>query len=154
MKLELKRRYKGTGYTIGSLLVDGKYFCDTLEDVDRGLTDAMTEAEIAEKKVKGQTAIPVGVYYMTLRVQSPRFRNMKFYSDVCRGYLPRILSVKGFSGVLVHCGNTSADTEGCIIIGENKVKGRVINSKATFTKLYPLLKAAADRNETIALIVS
>ena len=61
MRLELKRRYLGPSYTIGSLSIDGKYFCDTLEDVDRDLTDAMTEAEIAGKKVKGETAIPKGV---------------------------------------------------------------------------------------------
>lgn len=154
MKLELKRRYLGTAYTIGSLFVEGKYFCDAIEDVDRGLTDAMTEAEIAGKKVKGKTAIPKGVYYVSLNTKSPRFCNVKFYHDTCGGCLPRLLGVKGFSGVLIHCGNTAADTEGCIIIGENKVKGKVINSKATFTKLYPLLKADAERNETISLVVS
>ena len=62
LNLKLDRRYKCNGYTIGHLYVNGKYFCDTLEDVDRGLADTMTETEIKAKKLKSITAIPTGVY--------------------------------------------------------------------------------------------
>ena len=62
MKLELKRIAKRSTYTIGRLYIDGVYFCDTLEDTDRGLTSEMSEAEIKRIKVYGQTAIPTGTY--------------------------------------------------------------------------------------------
>lgn len=153
MKLTLERRFKCNGYTIGRLLVDGKYFCDTLEDADRGLTDAMTKEEIKSKKLKSITAIPTGVYYITLGVVSPKFGNDRYYKEVCGGKLPRLMGVKGFDGVLIHCGNTAKDTDGCILVGENKVKGQVIKSKETFRKLYPLLKEAWTNDRIITITV-
>lgn len=153
MKLTLERRFKCNGYTIGRLLVDGKCFCDTLEDADRGLTDAMTKEEIKSKKLKSITAIPTGVYYITLGVVSPKFGNDPYYKDVCGGRLPRLMGVKGFEGVLIHCGNTAKDTDGCVLVGENKVKGQVIKSKETFRKLYPLLKEAWTSDRIITITV-
>lgn len=153
MELTLERKFKCNGYTIGRLLVDGKYFCDTLEDADRGLTDAMTKEEIKSRKLKSITAIPTGVYYITLGVVSPKFGNDTYYKKVCGGKLPRLMGVKGFEGVLIHCGNTAKDTDGCILVGENKVKGQVINSKATFRMLYPLMKKAWDEDKIITIAV-
>ena len=126
MRLELKRIAKREDYTIGRLYVDGEYFCDTLEDKVRDLT--------REAKVYGKTAIPEGTYEVTLRIQSPRFSQKKQY-DFCKGYLPRLLGVPSFEGVLIHVGNTAADTEGCILVGQNLAVGKVLNSKDTFTKL-------------------
>ena len=151
MRLTVERRYKCNGYTIGRLLIDGVRFCDTLEDADRGLADTMTLDEIKAKKIKSMTAIPTGVYKVTLNVKSPKFGNKQFYHNVCRGKLPRLLDVKGFDGVLIHCGNTAKDTDGCILVGENKVKGQVIDSQATFRRLYPLLLAAKNRGEEITI---
>lgn len=153
MKLTLERRYKCNGYTIGKLFIDGKYFCDTLEDTDRGLTDAMPLDEIMERKLKSITAIPTGVYYITLGVSSPRLSKVDFYKEVCRGMVPRLMGVKGFEGVLIHCGNTAKDTDGCILVGENKVKGQVINSKATFRRLYPILKKAWNEDHIITITI-
>lgn len=153
MKLTLERRYKCNGYTIGRLLVDGKYFCDTLEDTDRGLSDDMTKVEIQARKLEHITAIPTGVYYITLGVSSPKFGSNKFYQEVCNGKLPRLMGVKGFDGVLIHCGNTAKDTDGCIIVGENKVKGQVINSKTTFRRLYPVLWKAWKEEGIITITV-
>lgn len=42
----VQRTYRGNAYTIGKLFIDGNYICDTLEDVDRGLSNTMTEDEI------------------------------------------------------------------------------------------------------------
>lgn len=153
MRITLERRYRCNGYTIGHLSIDGKYFCDTLEDADRGLAGTMSLDEIKARKLKSITAIPTGEYYVSLGVVSPKFGNVPFYKEVCRGKLPRLMGVKGFDGVLIHCGNTAKDTDGCILVGENKVKGQVINSKATFRKLYPLLKKAWERNDVIAIQV-
>lgn len=151
MKLKLERIFKGNGYTIGRLSIDGRYFCDTLEDADRGLAQGLTLAENQRRKVKSMTAIPTGVYEITLSVYSPKFGARKFYKEVCCGFLPRLLDVPAFDGILFHCGNTAKDTEGCILVGENKVKGQVINSQATFRKLYAILKSAADKGERIQI---
>lgn len=136
MRLELKRIAKREDYTIGRLYVDGEYFCDTLEDKVRDLT--------REEKVYGKTAIPEGTYEVTLRIQSPRFSQKKQY-DFCRGYLPRLLGVPSFEGVLIHVGNTAADTEGCILVGKNTVKGMVTDSSATFRKLYSRLSLCSGK---------
>lgn len=62
MNLKIKRIAKQKEYTIGKLYINGKYFCDTLEDTDRGLTSAMNIMKIKTIKVFGKTAIPTGVY--------------------------------------------------------------------------------------------
>lgn len=151
MKLTLKRSYKGNGYTIGHLSINGKYFCDTLEDADRGLSQHLPLAENQRLKLKSVTAIPTGTYQVSLSVYSPKFGSRKFYREVCDGRLPRLQNVPAFDGILIHCGNTAKDTDGCILVGENKVKGQVINSQATFRKLYPILKSAADKGENIQI---
>lgn len=153
LQLKLERRYKCNGYTIGHLFVDGKFFCDTLEDVDRGLDDTMTVEEIKSKKLKSVTAIPTGVYYVTINTKSAKFGDKPFYRQTCGGKLPRLLGVKGFDGILIHCGNTAKDTEGCILVGENKVKGQLVNSSETFKRLYGVLKAANDRHDTITITI-
>jgi hypothetical protein len=153
LNLKLDRRYKCNGYTIGHMYVDGKYFCDTLEDADRGLADTMTEAEIKAKKLKSITAIPTGVYYVNMNTKSAKFGDKPFYRQTCGGKLPRLLGVKGFDGILIHCGNTAKDTDGCILVGENKVKGQLINSRETFQRLYAVLKDAANRRATITITI-
>ena len=146
MKLYLNRHYKGDAYTIGKLYIDGEYFCDTCEDVDRGLTQKTPLNEIKEKKIKHQTAIPTGTYKITLKVQSPKYSQRSQY-DFCKGYLPRLIDVPGYEGILIHIGNKAGDSSGCILVGENKVKGQVINSTTTFKKLYEKLKEATDEIE-------
>lgn len=134
MKLTLKRRFYGEYYTIGSLFVDCQYFCDTLEDKVRDLTK--------EKKVYGKTAIPAGTYPVILN-RSPRFKRR----------LPRLLKVPFFDGILIHRGNTHEDTHGCILVGENKVKGKVINSTKYEVELVKRIDAAIKRGEKISIIV-
>lgn len=145
MELVLERRWKKSDYTIGILLIDNKKFCEVIEDKDRGLKDSMTTEQIKLIKKPNMTAIPTGTYDVTLDVFSSKFGNIPFYKKVCNGKLPRLLNVKGFEGILIHCGNTQLDTSGCLIVGENKVKGKVINSKITFEKLYNILKNSKDK---------
>ena len=141
MDLNLKRIARKAKYTIGKLYIDGQYFCDTIEDTDRGMKQSDAYATNKRKKVKGETAIPTGRYQVTLGVQSERFKNKQQYK-FCDGYLPRLIYVPCFEGVLIHIGNTERDTEGCILVGENKVVGQVINSTQTFLKLYARLQQA------------
>lgn len=143
MKLTLERKYKCQSYTIGKLYVDGEYICDTIEDADRGLSDEMSIDTIKKNKRYGITAIPTGTYRITLDVVSPKFKS-RSWAKPYDGKLPRLLDVKGFDGVLIHVGNTAKDSLGCILVGENKVKGQVINSTATFHKLMKILLSATD----------
>ena len=145
MELVLERKWKKSDYTIGILLINNKKFCEVIEDKDRGLKDSMTTEQIKLIKKPNMTASPTGTYDVTLDVFSSKFGNIPFYKKVCNGKLPRLLNVKGFEGILIHCGNTQLDTSGCLIVGENKVKGKVINSKITFEKLYNILKNSKDK---------
>lgn len=135
MKLLLKRVALRDTYTIGKLYIDTHYFCDTCEDRARDIE--------REGKEYGKTAIPYGTYKVTLGVQSPKYSQRASY-DWCKGYLPRLLNVPHFEGILIHAGNTAEDSAGCILVGENKVVGKVINSMATLKRLYGILKEAGD----------
>lgn len=153
MKITLKRIFTNSQYTIGHLYVDGTWVCDTCEDSDRGLKDSMSLDEIKARKIKDRTAIPQGNYKVTMNVISPRFSKKKYYKDFCGGRLPRLVGVKGFDGVLIHIGNTDKDSSGCIIVGYNKEKGKVLNSKEAFEKLYMMLDSANRNGEKIDLKV-
>ena len=144
MRILLQRHALKAGYTIGRMEVNGRYFCDTLEDTDRGLRESMTEDEIAALKVKGATAIPIGTYRIDMQTRSPRFGRV----------LPRLLSVKGYAGVLIHSGNTADDTEGCILVGENRERGKVLNSRATLEHLLVFLRSAQAEGEEIELTIT
>ena len=154
MKLTLKRIYTCSTYTIGHLYADGEYLCDTLEDCDRGLTDKMTVEEISKKKVYGQTAIPKGNYEIDMDTASPSFGRKEPYKTLCKGKVPRLKKVKGYSGVLIHVGNYPKDTLGCILVGLNKAKGQVLQSRATFEKVYKVLAEAHSKGEKITLEIS
>lgn len=136
MRLTLDRFYKGGNYTIGRLYIDGVYFCDTLEDTVRNLPE--------EEKIYSQTAIPAGTYRITLNIVSPKYSKRKSY-DWCGGRLPRLLNVPFFDGILIHAGNTANDSAGCILVGENKEKGKVLNSMATLKRLYSKLQSSKDK---------
>lgn len=152
MELILKRKYLKDDYTIGHLYVDGQWFCDTLEDKVRDLNKDGDLNDEGEGKVYGKTAIPYGKYEVTLDVMSPKYSVRSAYLW-CGGYLPRLLDVPHFDGILIHAGNTANDSAGCLLVGENKVKGRLINSMATLKRLYPKLKSASDRGEEIWMTI-
>ena len=113
MKITLKRIFKGLDYTIGHLYIDGKYFADTLEDAVR------------DEKIKGKTAIPAGKY-LILMTYSPRFKKI----------MPLLVDVPNFDGVRIHSGNTASDTEGCILVGKNTIKGQITSSRLYTRMLY------------------
>lgn len=144
MKLLLKRIAKKSTYTIGKLFVDGVYFADTIEDTDRNLDQSMSLKEIKSKKVYGETAIPKGTYEITMDVVSPKFKD-RSWAKPWKGKIPRLLNVPGFDGILIHVGNRAQDSLGCVLVGQNKVVGQVINSTSTFNKLMEMLTKAKDK---------
>ena len=152
MKLKLIRKYKTKNYCIGHLYVNGIYECDTLEDTDRGLTQDMPLSNIQSKKLYGETAIPTGTYKIDMNTVSPKFKD-RSWAKFCGGKLPRLIDVPGYSGVLIHVGNKPADTLGCILVGDNKIKGQVINSTSTFQELYSLMLKAKVAGEEITVTI-
>lgn len=135
MRIELVRIFTCPTYTIGKLYVNGEYVCDTVEDTDRGLDQSMPLSEIKKKKVYRMTAIPTGTYKVTMNVQSPKFAQMAYYKNYCNGFMPRILNVPGFDGILIHCGSSANSSAGCLIVGYNTIKGKVTDSKKAWEKL-------------------
>lgn len=150
MELRLNRRYKGPKYTIGNLYIDDIYFCDTLEDIDRGITSSTSLEDISRKKVYGQTAIPTGTYKVNLNVVSPKFKD-RSWAKPYGGKVPRLMNIPGFEGVLIHPGNTDSDTSGCILVGKNTVVGKVMESTITFNGLMKKLLEAKAKGESIQI---
>ena len=136
MNLLVDRIFLGDSYTIGKLYIDGKYFCDTLEDTVRDLKHD------GSGKVYGETAIPAGVYAVIVN-RSPKFRRM----------LPRLLNVPFFDGILIHAGNSAKDSYGCILVGKNSKKGMVLESKKYEKLLVETLQEAINRGEKITITI-
>jgi hypothetical protein len=133
LELEITRRYNCPNYCIGTMRVNNVVTSDTLEDTDRGLTSDMSSLAIKVKKIFGKTAIPKGRYKVVLTISS-KFKDRP-WAKKYEGLVPEILNVKGFSGVRIHPGNKPEDTDGCPLVGENKVKGQIINSVTTYYNL-------------------
>lgn len=121
MELRVERTDRSGNSTIGNLYVNDQFECYTLEDVERPV------------KIKGKTAIPAGRYEVVIN-QSQRFGRL----------LPLFLNVPNFEGVRIHPGNTAADTEGCILVGETKSEGSIGQSKVAFERLFNKLKTASE----------
>ena len=151
MKLKVERRWPKATYTIGRLYIDGIYYCNTLEDRDRGLKQTDPPTYIASRKVAGETAIPKGTYGVAMNVTSPKYAGVAWYYNFCRGKMPRLLAVPGFDGILIHPGSDALSTRGCLLVGKNTKVGKLTESKACFQEVYKLMKAAADKGETISI---
>lgn len=150
MKLTIKLLANRPTYSISKLYIDDVYFCDVLEDTQRGLKQTDDLQVIKSKKVYGDTAIPRGTYKITMDVVSNKFKS-RSWAKPYGGKLPRLLDVPGYEGVLIHPGNTSKDTLGCILVGKNNIVGQVTNSVNTFHTLMNKLLAEKD-DITITLL--
>lgn len=135
MELTLNRIFLGSSATIGELYADREHIADTLEDRVR------PEGE----KVYGKTAIPEGTYEVKL-TYSPRFKKI----------LPEILNVPNFTGIRIHCGNSSADSSGCVLVGtwDGEKEDWISDSKIAFNELMSLLQKAADNKEKVAITIN
>ena len=148
MEIRVRRIALKDTYTIGKMYIDGEYFCDCCEDRVRDLSK--------EAKVPNKTAIPYGTYEITMDVKSTKFSDFNKYpwAKEYDGYIPRLTNVPLFLGVLIHPGNDEQDTAGCLLCGENKVVGKVINSTKTFQRLMnEHLIPAKNRGEKIYITI-
>ena len=134
MEITVKRFKLTKRCTIGNMLIDGKFFCHTLEDKVRKLPE--------EVKIWGNTAIPAGTYSVEM-YYSPRFKRR----------LPLLKDVPYFTGILIHRGNTVEDTVGCILVGEANGE-QVWNSTKYETELCMHIDAALARGEDITITIT
>ena len=140
MEIKLIRESFGDTFTEGKLLIDNVFECYTVEDTDRKMEEDLT------RKVNGKTAIPKGEYEVVLSM-SNRFQKI----------LPEVLNVPGFAGIRIHSGNSSADTEGCIILGSINDRNDddwVGGSKIALTQFMAKLKTAKENNEKVYIEIS
>lgn len=155
MKIEHVRIFNCASYCISHIYVDGKYVCDSVEDTDRGLDQKMPLSEIKKKKVYKMTAIPTGTYTLTLDIPSPKFSQMAYYKGFCNGFMPRLLEVPGYDGILIHCGSNANSSAGCVIVGYNTIKGCVTNSRKAWELLMNnYLLPAKKRKEKITYTIT
>ena len=151
MELILTRIAKRKTYTIGRLYIreqvmdeylpgyEDHYFCDTLEPTWR-------DYEHGAYKVKGRSAIPEGRYAVVISY-SPKFKQ----------WLPILLGSPEFNrkwqGIRIHAGNTAKDTEGCILVGQNREVGKVLDSRKWLYELKQKIVEAKDRGEAVWITV-
>ena len=141
MRLKLHRSQCAAKSTLGDLYVDDRWFCFVLEDEDRRLETN------PDAKVDGATCIPRGEYEVIVT-----------YSNRFKVEMPLVLSVPGFTGIRIHPGNTTEDTHGCLLVGSSwgtAANGDyiVLNSRATYSKLFSLIDTALERKDGIVLEV-
>lgn len=141
MEIEVIRKKFNDNCTLGELLVDGLFFCYTLEDIDRDLMQSDTPEYIKKVKVNGQTAIPYGRYEVSIT-----FSN-RFHKP-----LPLIMAVPGFEGIRIHSGNKSTDTEGCLLVGEVMKEDEIQDSRKAFRKLFTLIQEELLKSKVYILI--
>lgn len=132
MKLTLIRDTFTPQSTTGRLYVDGVFECFVLEDTERH----------GQPKIYSKTAIPRGTYQIQI-TQSARFKRL----------LPLLMSVPNFEGIRIHPGNTSADTEGCLLPGKARKENAVLSSRMAFNALYAKLWKAWKASEPINIDV-
>lgn len=126
MRMQLERLQRDSDVTIGSLSIDGDFECFVLEDPIREVKGQ----PVAGWKIPGQTAIPYGTYAVQIT------RSARFGVD-----LPLLIGVQGFSGVRIHAGNTTADTEGCLLVGMDRLTKSLGRSRKALEALMPKIAA-------------
>lgn len=132
IELLVQRQPSKGNATLGTLAIDGSYFCHTLEDQIREVPGQPVSAW----KIKGQTAISEGRYRLTLET-SNRFGPDTF----------TVNAVKGFDYIRVHSGNTHEHTDGCLLVGQKSNATTVAYSKPTLLALKDLLVARMKAGE-------
>jgi len=152
MEIRLIRDIFTDTETLGKLFIDDVFFCYTLEDRLRHLKDSDSLDYINNIKVKGATAIPTGKYRVILSI-SNRFGRL----------MPEVLNVKGFAGIRIHGGNDHTNSEGCILVAENRfinkqspLKKNIFNwiQKSKENTLTSLMQKAINKSDKVYLTIT
>jgi hypothetical protein len=145
MTIKLTRQYQNENCTHGSLFINNNWSCFTLEDIFR------------QQKLQGKTRIPAGRYKIKYRLEGRFFENysVKFKDDEdvnFRGMF-EICDVPNYKYILIHIGNSSADTEGCILVGMDRRDSQILNSTIAYKKIYNVIADALDNEDVYIDIV-
>lgn len=143
MELTLNRKLKLENRTIGELLINGKKFCDTLEDKVRLTWSLLPLRKLLGVKLWGKTAIPSGRYQVVMA-----------YSNRFKRVLPLLVNVPQFEGILIHGGNTESDTEGCLLIGKLDTKTNTIYGAKSLGLLDKLMVQLESASKTGKIFIT
>jgi len=132
VNLRVERRFLGPDYTIGNFYINEEFVCNTLEDTVRIVNGDCSQ------KIYGSTAIPEGTYNVEL-----------IWWEKHQDYYCHIKDVPCFDGIMIHGGNTAADTFGCVLLGDNTSKGELTNCKVYHDKLNAAVKDQSEITITI-----
>ena len=143
MKIEVVREKSNNDCTFGKLYIDGKYMCNTLEDIQRDV------------KIKAETAIPKGEYIVTLRNAGGKNEKYKDKFGSWHKGMLYLNNIPDYEYVLIHIGNSKKDSEGCILVGLGKdVKTNTITQSTDAYKLiYPIISKALINKEKVEITV-
>ena len=133
LQVLLTRNYRKEAYTIGRLYVNGQFFCNSLEDKDRGLFQGMPLQDLMLLKVQDQTAIPCGTYKLRVTM-SPKFKREMI----------EVVDVPAFLGIRFHKGANASHTSGCVLVGMNTIKGGLTDGAKYEAELTNLVKSADE----------
>jgi hypothetical protein len=139
MMMRLERLQRDPDVTIGALSVDGNFECWVCEDTMR----EQPGQPVSAWKVPGKTAIPAGAYAVDITMSA------RFGRD-----LPLLVNVPGFTGIRIHPGNTAADTDGCLLPGEDRLAKSVGRSRIAFDRLFAQIRVAKLKGERITIEVA
>lgn len=143
MEIVVTRDTRSIKTTTGKLYINGEFECYTLEDVDRGLKQNMPIDEIKKRKLYGDTCIPEGRYEVIIT-----------YSPLFKKAMPLLLNVPGYEAIRIHPGNTDKDTLGCILLGSERSKDFVANSRIAFDKFYKKFEAAITKGDKVFITIN
>jgi len=135
VRIKVDRFVSDRDATISQVFVDGNFVCFGLED------------EFRVAKLVDETRIPAGKYKILLRTAGKHHLQYKAqFPEIHRGML-HIQDVLGFEFILIHCGNTQADTSGCLLVGTGAVTHEgnmsISGSRIAYRRLYPMVVDAA-----------
>ena len=142
MELLLKRPNTDADTVISDLYINGNFFCNVLEDKDRGLFSFMPLEELKAKKIKTKTAIPYGEYEVALT-----------FSNKFQTYLPLVMNVPAFDGIRMHAGNSNVDTDGCLLVGTKNSETTIKDSRVTLEKLIDVISETLKKEKVKLFIV-
>jgi len=124
----------------------------------------MLEDTFREQKIKGQTRIPDGTYDIGFRKEG-RFYDAyikskdEYIKEFVKRYgVPHLQNVPNFEYILIHSGNKSEDTEGCLLTGNATLnnsydKGLMTDSLEALNKLFRFFDFELSNNRKIQITI-
>jgi len=140
MELLLHRKILNENSTEGNLYIDGKWFCNTIEDKVRAAPGQWSY----KLKVYAKTAIPYGTYPV-----------MVTWSNRFKRPMPGIFNVPDFEGIRIHWGTSELSSAGCIIVSykdDDKNKKLIFDKKATEDLIKIISKAQKKEKVYIKIV--